>query len=125
MLVVGVAIASFVAFVAAFQASGLVVRARGVIATTRAALQVMMDPSLSDDEKEQRVRSASRSLLVAFCTIALRTGLVVAAPALVLYAADVLGLAPSAAVMAFLLSWPALVGFSVMAAVAFAVLPRA
>jgi len=125
MLVVGVAIVSFIAFVAAFQSSGLVARARGVIATTHAALQVMTNKSLSDDEKERRVRSASRSLLAAFFTIALRFGLVIAAPALILWGADALGLAPSAAVMAFLLTWPALAGFSVMAVLAFAVLPRA
>lgn len=125
MLVVGVAIASFVAFVAAFRASGLEVSARGVMATTRASLQAMRDASLSDEEKERRVRSASRDLLVEAGRIALRFALVFAAPALVLLGADALGLAPSAAVIGFLLTWPALVGFSVLAVLAFAVLPRA
>jgi hypothetical protein len=125
MLIVGVAIASFVAFVAAFRAAGLAARARGVVATTHAALQVIRNESLSDDEKELRVRSASRSLLGAFCELAFRSAMVVAAPAAVLWGADAIGLAPSAAVMTFLLSWPALVGFSVLAVLAFAVLPRA
>jgi hypothetical protein len=122
MLVVGIAIVSFVAFVAAFQASGIAARARGVIATTRAAVQVMANESLPDEEKELRVRSASRSLLAAFCGLALRSAMVVAAPALVVWGADAIGLAPSAEVIAFLVTWPALVGFSVVAVLAFAVL---
>jgi hypothetical protein len=123
-MVVGVAIASFVVFVAAFQASGLVARARAVVTTTRGAMQVMASESLADDEKERRIRRASRSLLAAFFGLALRTGLVLAAPGLILWGADALGLAPSTAVTAFLLTWPALIGFTLLAVLAFALLPR-
>jgi hypothetical protein len=124
VLVAGVAIASFVAFVWAFHVSGLITSARAAVTTARDAASTLNDPDLADDERERRARTASLSLLSYFVGIALRSALVLLAPALVLLVADVAGLAASDTVTAFLLTWPALTGFSAAAILVFAVSRR-
>ena len=112
--VIGAGLLSIAAFAVAFRFSGLVARARAAIALVSTTLAVITEPSLDDDEKERVTQRAAIDLFKAFALITLTASLVLAAPGIVIWFSDVMGLARLQDVLDFLLSWEVLIGTSLL-----------
>ena len=110
---------SVVAFIVAFQVSGIVARARGVLAVARQAMAVMADKSIDDAEKEAWMQHSSLRLFGQFAWIAAATLGVLAAAGMVLWLGDLAGFAPLGASVDFLSRWQVILGTSVVFIVAF------
>lgn len=94
---------SVIAFILAFEALGIVPKARDAIATSRQAAAVMGDKGLDDDAKEAAMQKAAGSLMKGFVGLLARiVGILLAAYAPI-FLADLAGLADEAAVLAFML----------------------
>lgn len=101
-------------FVVCFRYSGLIKVAQDAITMAREAGQVMRNKTMSDDEKEVAVQKASIGLLGSFLQITIRAAIVLIGTFAVIWAGELIGLATSAAVTDFLLTWQAIVGLSVL-----------
>lgn len=104
-MITAAAILAVALFVVAFRMAGIVPIAADVVAVSRRAAAVMADRDLDDDAKERQIRAASKGLMVSFLQICLRTAVVLAAPAVCLYAGSLAGLIDLAAVSETLLRW--------------------
>lgn len=94
---------SVLAFILAFKFTGLVPKAREVIATSGRAAAAMADSSLDDDAKEAAVRRASLALFGGFGAILVRAALTLLAAWVPIQLADRAGLIPADAVMGFMM----------------------
>jgi hypothetical protein len=112
VLIVGVL--SILAFCAAFHFSGLVARAQAAIATARQTVAVISDKTLDDEQKERAVQGGALRMFGQFALITITAILVLAAPAVVMWIAEMLGAASFAAVSDFLLSWEVIIGATVL-----------
>ncbi len=104
-MIIAAAILAVALFVVAFRMAGIVPIAADVVSVSRRAAAVIADSSLDDDAKERQIRAASKGLMVSFLQICLRTGVVLAVPAICLYAASLAGLIELTAVSETLLRW--------------------
>ena len=118
LVVVGAVI---VAFLVGFRVSGVVPAATRAIGTAHAAATIMRDPALPDDDKEVAVRKAGVSLLASAVSILVRGFGAVLAALVPVVLADLLGLADSAEVLAFLARWDVILATSAGLAVAWLV----
>lgn len=107
-------LASIAVFALAFRFSGLIKRSRAAIATATKTLSVIRQSDLDDDEKERAAQKAAIELFRGFLLITLSACLVLAAPGIVIWAGDAIGLASAPAVLDFLLSWEVLIGASLL-----------
>lgn len=113
-----------VVFIVAFDRLGVASTSARAVRTSRGAGTVLGNTSLSDEEKERALRSASLSLAGDFVSIALRGLGVLALSGGVLLAFDRAGLSSISAASRWLLSWPALVGLALVGAGWFALRAR-
>ena len=90
-------------------------RAVEVVRIGRSAIADLRDPRLDDDAKERTMRSASRRLLLAFVVISACAALALGVPAGVVAAAGHAGWLDFDAVVAATLSWPFLLGATLVA----------
>jgi len=102
-----VAVLSIAAFLAAFGLLRIAAVAGASIRTSQGAAAAMRDPALDDRARERAVQAASLRLLGQFLSLVVRGGLAVGASLVPILAAAAIGLAPSNAVLAFLMRWPA------------------
>jgi len=107
--VIAVGVGAILAFAGAFHVSGLVARARIVMATANEAMAVMADKSLDDDAKEARAQAASIKLFGHAGIIFVLGALVLAAPAAAMWLGGVVGLADFDSSLAFLMRWDVIV----------------
>lgn len=99
------AITSILCFAGGLWLFGVVRAAGAALATARTALQALRDESLDDLARERVARQASLQLFARFGAILLRSALALLASAVPIALADVAGLAPQQAVIAFLSRW--------------------
>jgi len=119
-----VASAVVVVFLVVCLALRIVDVARAVNRTAAAAFAGMRDPALDDDAKERAARTAALALFKAFLAILWRGGVALVASIALLEGADLAGLAPAAAVMRQLESWPFIMGATVVLTALYAVVAR-
>ena len=112
--ILAVGLVSVAAFVAAFRVSGLATRVRGAVMVASQAMSVIAEKTLDDDEKQRLARRAALQLFGQFFLITLTAILVLAVPGVVIWAADLIGIAPFGAVTALLLSWEIIIGATVL-----------
>ena len=103
VLLVGAA--AILSFVAAFHWSGLIVKSRVALQTAARAKSVVFEKSMTDDEKQRLVQGLAINLFAHFGIITLTMALMILSPGLVIWLSDVIGLAPSKSVLAFLMDW--------------------
>lgn len=94
---------SVLAFLLAFEALGLIPKAKEAISVSRATAAVMGDKSLDDDAKEAAVQKAAATLMKNFLGLLVRIVGILLAAYVPILAADLLGLVPEAEVLAFML----------------------
>lgn len=104
-MTLAVAAAAAVAFLAGLVLSGLVPAAMTAVRISATTLRTVRDPVLDDDTKERLVRRASLDLLLAGLSIAIRAAAALCLPALVVFFAELAGLATQAAVYGLMLTW--------------------
>lgn len=104
-------------FVVALEKLRVPEAATDAIQTSRTAVGIVRDGSLSDEEKERSVQAASVTLVKGFVSIGLRTLLAAALFGLVLLAFDLPGLASVGSVTRWLSTWPGIVGMSALVVV--------
>jgi hypothetical protein len=109
------AIVAAIAFLAALDRLGVVREARSAIETSRGATAVVRDASLSDEHKERRLREASVSLLGVFVSLLLRGSAALALATVVLIGFELFGWSTLAEASRWLMSWPAILGFTAVA----------
>ena len=107
-----VAGATIVAFLIGFRFSGVVPAAARALGTARAASTVMRSSALPDEDKEAAVRKAGLSLLGSTLSILLRSLAALLAALVPILLADMVGLADSGAILAFLARWDVILGAS-------------
>lgn len=105
---------SVLAFLLAFEALGIVAKARDTIATSRQAAAVMGDGSLDDDAKEKAVQQAAGRLMLGFLGLALRIVLILAAAYVPIFVADAAGWLPESEALAFMLRPDVILGTTVL-----------
>lgn len=120
------AAAAIALFLVLLKSLGVVVQAHRATTVARESMGVLTDATLSDDEKERAAQGASARLFGHFLQITLRSLAALAAPTIVLYAADRFGLVSFNQAIEAMVSWP-IIGATLAAALAGAVLfkPRA
>jgi len=101
-------------FVVALERLGVPATAVEAIRTSRTAVAIVRDGSLSDEEKERSAQAASLTLVKGFVAIGLRTLLAAALFVLVLLAFDLPGLASLGSVTQWLSTWQGIVGMSAL-----------
>lgn len=111
-------------FVGVFERLGIVDVARHAIGTSRSAGGTLIDPHLSDEEKEQALRVASLSLVRDFLRIGLFGALALAASAIPVGILHLAGLAEMEATIAWLGTWQA-IGLISIVILAWYAIPRA
>lgn len=77
-------------------------------------MAVIAEKAVDDDQKERIIQQAAVRLFGQFSVITLIAILVLAVPGAVMWAGDLIGLAPFAAVSDFLLSWEVITGATVV-----------
>jgi hypothetical protein len=117
-------ILSILVFAATLWRSGIVAVAAAASQTAGSALAALRDPLLDDVARERRMRAASLALFGAAASIALRSALVLVLAAAPVVLAHAAGLARYDEVVDYLLSWPVLIGATVVLAAAAAVVRR-
>ena len=123
--VLAIGLAAIAAFVAAFYWSGLVARASAAVGVAQDAMTVIGDKTLEDEEKQPLVQAAALRLFGHFGLITLTAFLVLLAPGLVIWLADMAGVAPLSAVTDFLLSWQVILISTVVIGAGFWIVRRA
>ena len=111
-------------FVGVFERLGIVDVARRTVGTSRSAGATLIDPSLSDEEKERALRGASVSLVRDFLRIGFSGALALAASVIPVAVLHVAGLAEMEATLAWLGTWQAIGLISVLVLAWYAI-PRA
>ena len=112
--ILAVGLTSVVAFVAAFRVSRLATRARGAVMIASQAMSVIAEKALDDEEKQRLVQCAALQLFGQFVLITLIAIVVLAVPGVVIWAGDLIGLAPFGAVTDLLLNWEIIIGATVL-----------
>lgn len=102
-MMIAVVAASVLAFLIAFQLLRIVPAAQAAIVTSRRTMAVMNDATLDERAKETAVQRAALSLLKSFLGLVLRSALALVAAWLPIELADLAGLVPAEATMAFLM----------------------
>jgi hypothetical protein len=102
-MMIAVVAASVLAFLAAFQLLRIVPAAQAAIVTSRQTMAVMNDATLDERAKETAVQRAALSLMKGFLSLVLRSALALVAAWLPIELADLAGLVPAEATMAFLM----------------------
>jgi len=113
MVALMVASVAAIAFAAVFILVGIVPATFAVVEQAGAGGAAMLDPHMSDDEKEKAVRLAGLTMLGSCAGIAMRLLACVAAAALPAFAAQWLHLSPLNDVMQTIESWQFLLGSTV------------
>jgi hypothetical protein len=113
-LILAIAAAAAVAFLAGLAFSGLVPAAMTAIRISNAAMRTIRDPVLDDEAKEKLVQRAALDLLVASLSIAIRVAAALCLPALVVFFAELAGLAGQAEVYTLMLTWEFIIGSTVV-----------
>ena len=111
-LVVGLAAAG--ALVAAFHFADILGRARAATKLARRTMAAVTTHTLHDEEKERLVQRAALDLFAQFGLIALSTILVLAAPGLVMWGGQLIGVTTFHAVLNLLSSWEFATGITVL-----------
>lgn len=88
------------------------------VSTARQAAGVMRDPALDDDEKESRIQAAALRLFRLFASITLRAAAALLVPVLAVLLLAWLGVVDVDAVVATAMSWPVILGTTVLMVVA-------
>ena len=78
------------------------------------AMSVIAEKALDDEEKQRLVQCAALQLFGQFVLITLIAIVVLAVPGVVIWAGDLIGLAPFGAVTDLLLSWEIIIGATVL-----------
>ncbi|QIE43980.1 hypothetical protein [Meridianimarinicoccus aquatilis] len=94
---------SVLAFLVAFQALGIVAKAREAIETSRQTARVMGDTTLDDDAKEAAVQNAAKTLMIGFGGLVLRIVGILGAAYVPIFLADALGIVPQDTTLGFML----------------------
>lgn len=110
-LAVAIAIALFCWCLHAFR---LVPVSLEAVSTARTAAGVMRDPALDDDAKESRIQAAALRLFRLFASITIRVAAAVLVPVATVALMGWLGLVDVDAVVAASLSWPVILGSTVL-----------
>ena len=110
--------------VALIKVSGLFPRALQAVRASRGAFGVMNDPELTDDRKESLLQEYSLSLLKSFLDLLIRGAASIAIPVGMLWGLEFAGILSFQAVLDLTLSWPFLLGSSVVSIAAFRLLAR-
>ncbi len=100
-----VAAGSIAIFLLVFWLAGVVASAKSAIAIARGAMQAMRDPGLDELARERTVQTAAIRLVVASGSLILRNLAALAAAFIPILAADWAGIAPQAAMLAFMVRW--------------------
>ncbi|MEM7709713.1 MAG: sulfotransferase [Pseudomonadota bacterium] len=123
-MAVGALLLGLVAFIVVLRVGRAKDIASDVIGTTQAALSVMANGDLADDEKEARVRHASLSLLASFFRIAGIAFAALATSAVVVWGGAALGLYALDRAIDIAMGWPFILGSSAAAIALWLLLDR-
>lgn len=104
-------------FMVALEKLGVLEVAADAIRTSRTAVAVVRDRTLSDEEKERSVQAASVTLVKGFVSIGVRTVLAAGLFVLILLAFDLPGIASLGAVTDWLATWEGVVGMTALVVV--------
>jgi hypothetical protein len=118
--------ASFLAigFAVIVQALGLMRHATSALTLSSDAMKVMADAALSDDQKERAMQAHTFKLFRVFLILTLGSLVALLVPLAVIWGLARFGLISFDGVMHAALSWPFLVGVSLVAVILFVVLSR-
>lgn len=106
-------------FVIALWLFGIISVATKAVEVSRAAVRIIRDPDLSDEDKERKLQRSSLTLLGSFLSITVRGAAAVGASLLPMLALDAAGLASFWDVADFLATWEAIIGITVVLTLAF------
>ena len=109
---------SVLAFVAAFGRLGVLPKAQEAVAVSRRTAAVMANATLDDTVKERAARQASLALLKGFFGLILRFAGVLLAAYVPILLADITGLLPEAAALAFMLRLDVIAATTILVALA-------
>jgi hypothetical protein len=104
-----------ISVIALLKVLGVIDRAQGAVETSRESFAVLASATASDDEKERAARASAGRLFSAFLAIAARSIAALAAPTLVLWALDRMGVMSLEGALRATVSWPFLLGLVVVA----------
>lgn len=114
MIEFGGALFLVIGFIVIFKVFDLVERSRRVIGIARQAVGDLRDSAMSEDDKEVAMQAHAKRLFALFFIITVGAFAAVFAPIALVWAFDALGWVSLDAVLAVALSWPFVLGASVV-----------
>ena len=107
-----------VGFVVLVRKFGLVQKSGDVFGLVKSTLEVLRNPLLDDDAKESALQSNAKQLFLLFLLLTVGGAAALALPAAVIWLLDVLRVLSLRSVIEVTLSWPFLLGTTLLAIVA-------